>query len=233
MSETLPEENRNNNGFYGRAITTEMRRKLPYQAVYILDFFQGIWRKAGAKVYVSNETLSKEFGWSIVTTKRALRRLEEQGFIIKVITDGHKRVIVPGGMIIQGKAGSGETQGGVTCDPGGGQERPRGWVMGDPHKTYKYKTNKSKTSSPNFPNLFFTDEERTKLKTRYREEALPLKRGLEILQGWSEDNPKEFSKKKSHYRCLIGWVLKEVRSEEKSRLDLERSEMYHDKASKH
>jgi hypothetical protein len=88
-------------GLYGLYITTEMRLKLSYQAIYLLDFFQGIWRSPRARVKVSNGKLSTEFGWSVGTTKRALTLLEEKGYIRRTMTSEGQRVILPGGFIEQ------------------------------------------------------------------------------------------------------------------------------------
>jgi hypothetical protein len=85
---------------------------------------------------------------------------------------------------------------------------------------------KIKKPGKKYPRILLSDEEKGKLITRYEEEGLSIEDGLERFDGWAEDNPGKFKKKKSHYRCLLGWVLDACIEAEKRRLDLERSRTY-------
>lgn len=86
---------------------------------------------------------------------------------------------------------------------------------------------KIKKPGTNFPRILLSDEEKEKLIARYSEEGLSLEVGLQLFDGWAEDNPGKFKKKKSHYRCLLGWVLERCLELETKRLKLEREKSYH------
>jgi hypothetical protein len=139
-------------GAYGRNITTQMREDLSWQAIYILDFFEGIWRKPGAKVSVSNGWLAEAFGFSSRTVQRAIKELDDHGYITRRIIQRYVREIYPGGSVMVGTSenavrcdGSGalddKNRGGVRQEcHGGTTEMAGGYDRGGENKTLKDKT---------------------------------------------------------------------------------------------
>lgn len=94
-------------GFYGKSISTQMRKELSWQAIFLLDFFRGLWAQPRGKVWVSNKTMAKQFGWSPRTVQRALTLLEDGGYIRRHLANNCLREILPGGSIgIQEEASS-------------------------------------------------------------------------------------------------------------------------------
>lgn len=72
------------------------------------------------------------------------------------------------------------------------------------------------------PNIIITEKEKTALIARYKKEGLSmqdLKDGCVEFNGWLLDSQKRATKLKSHYRCLIGWVLKEMLTRAKIRAE--------------
>lgn len=172
-------------GLFGPNISTQMREDLSWQAIYLLDLFHGIWRKPGAKLHVSNNRLAEEFGFSVSTVKRALKLLEEKGYIRREIKSHYEREILPGGCVTHGEKQEGvghqRARGWVTPEPGGGSPVDQGWLTSGPLKTYKYKTYKSKNRKRAFyakdpdtnqkvktPSTFLTLEQLRNLRKIFR-----------------------------------------------------------------
>lgn len=88
------------------------------------------------------------------------------------------------------------------------------------------KNNIPKKSPKDYPSLLFTEDQQKKLVARYDEEGVDLRKGLETLEAYAENNKKKFAKYESHYHVMIGWVLIEVKKQKKIDMDLERSESY-------
>lgn len=90
-----------------------------------------------------------------------------------------------------------------------------------------------KIKSQQYPKLYFSKNERDKLLAFFKEhdlEAEDLTFGLQMLQTYAENNPKKFGKYKSHYMVMRGWVFDKVLDRKKRMLDLERSELYAERA---
>lgn len=90
-----------------------------------------------------------------------------------------------------------------------------------------------KIQSLKYPKLWFTEEERDKLKEHYKAHELEeddLAHGLEVLQSYAENNSRKFAKYKNHYLVMRGWVFDQVLERRRRMLDLARSEAYAAKA---
>lgn len=231
-------------GIYGRNLTSEMMRELDWNSYRILDFFEGIWRKKGAKVRVSNEYLQRELEVSYGSVCRALKLLEGLGYIRRTNTS-IGRVIIPGGVI--------------TGDQGGDQERSGGVVTDDHHKTYKDKNpvsvkeshppsrdstivssevkkslleakredflKQGKTAGKFHEFICLSKQEQDAALMAYEREDLDLAEGLDLLTHCAWNNTEKFLSYDSHYSALIGWVLDAVRKRDRERI-------YHDNAKR-
>lgn len=90
-----------------------------------------------------------------------------------------------------------------------------------------------KVSGKLFPEIYLSANERKKIKANYANDGLgdeAVTLGLETLQHYAVNHSAKFKKYKSHYLVMIGWVKVEVKKKIKQDLDLERSQIYANKA---
>lgn len=134
-------------GVFGKYISTKMRQELSWQSVYLLDFFQGLWRNPSSTIHCSNKFLQTRFGFSYGVVCRALNQLESFGYIkrdfktgARIILKGDQGVIVPDQDLITGdqEVIVGD-RGMITSDQGGDHQRSGGVITGDHHKTSESK----------------------------------------------------------------------------------------------
>jgi hypothetical protein len=90
------------------------------------------------------------------------------------------------------------------------QEIKKGTISTNVHGDKIIQLKDGKTNSKSYRNLFFTDKEREKLKEYYERNGLKeyLIFGLVKLNDYPLSNLKNFTKYKSHYSVMIGWVAK-------------------------